>query len=218
MFSFCEIWETKDPSALNKIPKNCQNKKYILSLLIKNSNPPFKKDCIINIKIQLNANDKNKNIEGLTKNEKEVQECLKTFEKVVDIFSLELNEDENVDDLIDVKKRLNISNFCIDLSLNLINELQKGLNSRTIKNISKIPKNEVKFKDYIMYKLYYYQKEKDDKEKETIKYFDTKKTINNQCFDENDELEIYNKKSKKDCVEYGLKSSNEEILICTKYE
>ena len=92
--------------------------------------------------------------------------------------------------------------------------MQKGLNSRTIKNISKIPKNEVKFNDYIMYKLYYYnQKENDDnigiddKGKEAIKYFD-----------ENDELEIYNKKSKKECIEYGLKSSNEEIVICKKYE
>ena len=33
-----------------------------------------------------------------------------------------------------------------------------------------------------------------------------------------DELEQYYKKSRKDCVEYGLKSLNEEYIVCTKYE
>ena len=33
-----------------------------------------------------------------------------------------------------------------------------------------------------------------------------------------DELEQYYIKSRKDCVEYGLKSSNEDIIVCTKYE
>ena len=33
-----------------------------------------------------------------------------------------------------------------------------------------------------------------------------------------DELEQYYIKSRKDCVEYGLKSSEEEIIVCTKYE
>jgi len=231
MFSVCQIWETKDPSAINKIPKNCQNKKYILPLLIKNSNPPIKKDCVINTKIKLNPNEKNKNIEDLTKNDQEIQGCIKTFEKFVDIFSVELNEDEEEDDiedldpLLELRKKLNISNFCVDFSLNLISELEKNLKSKTIRNISRISKDEVKFNDYIFNKLYaHYQKENNDnicidnREKEPIKYFETKKKINNQNFDENNELETYNIKSKKDCVEYGLKSSNEEVLICTKYE
>ena len=33
-----------------------------------------------------------------------------------------------------------------------------------------------------------------------------------------DEIEQYYNKSRKDCVEYGLKSSKEEIIVCTKYE
>ena len=33
-----------------------------------------------------------------------------------------------------------------------------------------------------------------------------------------DELEQYYLKSRKDCVEYGLKSSSEDLIVCTKYE
>ena len=33
-----------------------------------------------------------------------------------------------------------------------------------------------------------------------------------------DELEQYYIKSRKDCVEYGLKSDEEDIIVCTKYE
>ena len=32
------------------------------------------------------------------------------------------------------------------------------------------------------------------------------------------ELEQYYLKSRKDCVEYGLKSSDEDLIVCTKYE
>ena len=33
IFSFCEYWKIKDPSALNNIPKICLNKKYILLMI-----------------------------------------------------------------------------------------------------------------------------------------------------------------------------------------
>lgn len=36
-------------------------------------------------------------------------------------------------------------------------------------------------------------------------------------YDDN-ELENYYNNSKKDCVEYGLKSLEENIIVCTKYE
>ena len=38
----------------------------------------------------------------------------------------------------------------------------------------------------------------------------------NKIYD--DELEQYYLKSRKDCVEYGLKSSDEDLIVCTKYE
>ena len=33
-----------------------------------------------------------------------------------------------------------------------------------------------------------------------------------------DEIEQYYINSRKDCVEYGLKSSDEDLIVCTKYE
>ena len=51
-------------------------------------------------------------------------------------------------------------------------------------------------------------------EEEQVNNFEDKKK--NKSYD--DELEQYYIKSRKDCVEYGLKSSEEEIIVCTKYE
>ena len=52
-----------------------------------------------------------------------------------------------------------------------------------------------------------------DKNKKASNKDDKKK---NKSYD--DELEQYYIKSRKDCVEYGLKSSDEDIIVCTKYE
>ena len=40
--------------------------------------------------------------------------------------------------------------------------------------------------------------------------------MKNESYD--DELEQYYLKSRKDCVEYSLKSSDEDLIVCTKYE
>ena len=40
--------------------------------------------------------------------------------------------------------------------------------------------------------------------------------MKNEIYD--DELEQYYLKSRKDCVEYGLKSLDEDLIVCTKYE
>jgi hypothetical protein len=40
--------------------------------------------------------------------------------------------------------------------------------------------------------------------------------MKNESYD--DELEQYYLKSRKDCVEYGLKSLDEDLIVCTKYE
>ncbi len=47
-----------------------------------------------------------------------------------------------------------------------------------------------------------------------------KKNENNSNIKNNydDELEQYYINSRKDCIEYGLKSLNEVYLVCTKYE
>ena len=55
-----------------------------------------------------------------------------------------------------------------------------------------------------------YNTDKNNKE-----YVDNDKK-KNKSYD--DELEQYYLKSRKDCVEYGLKSSNKDLIVCTKYE
>ena len=55
-----------------------------------------------------------------------------------------------------------------------------------------------------------YNTDKNNKE-----YVDNDKK-ENKIYD--DELEQYYLKSRKDCVEYGLKSSDEDLIVCTKYE
>jgi len=55
-----------------------------------------------------------------------------------------------------------------------------------------------------------YNTDKNNKE-----YVDNDKK-KNKSYD--DELEQYYLRSRKDCVEYGLKSSNKDLIVCTKYE
>ena len=52
-------------------------------------------------------------------------------------------------------------------------------------------------------------------DKNNKEYVDNDKK-ENKIYD--DELEQYYLKSRKDCVEYGLKSSNKDLIVCTKYE
>ena len=52
-------------------------------------------------------------------------------------------------------------------------------------------------------------------DKNNKEYVDNDKK-ENKIYD--DELEQYYLKSRKDCVEYGLKSSDENLIVCTKYE
>ena len=212
IFSICEKWETKDPLDKEKIPKSCQNRNYILPLLIKNSNPPSKIDCVVNINSQ-NIIEPEKVI---TKNNEEIKNCIKTFGKFVELTSLNFNDtDDNNHPIIDLKIKLNISSFCVDFSLIIINELEKDLQSQTFnKKYKRSIKGKIDFIDYINICLFeYMENENDDK-----RYFDTKEGKRNNQNDYDNELEIYYKNSKKDCVEYGLNSLNKEYIICTKYE
>ena len=211
IFSICEKWETKDPLAKQKIPTNCQNRNYILPLLIKYSNPVLKKDCVINI----NLKDIIEQEEVIINKDEEIRSCIKTFGKFVEIMSLNFNDtDESIDPFIDLKKKFNISGFCVDFSLILINELEKDLQSKSLNKKFQSSKGKIDFFDYINISLFeYMQNENDDK-----RYFDSKEEKKNNHKDYDNELEIYYKNSRKDCVEYGLNSLNKEYIICTKYE
>lgn len=228
MFRFCEVWETKDIYALSKVPNACLNHKYVLPLINKNSNSTSKIDTIIDINI-LNVSESKSRKKGkiIIQKDKEIQQCLKYFEKFLELSSLDHIDFNEINSIFfDLKKKLNSSYFCIDFSIHLINELEKGLNSE--KMIKNNTNNEMEFTDYVNYKLAnFIHKEMNETNEQTIENKDdleslecsdseSKKNKYNQDYD--NELETHYLNSKKDCVEYGLKSSTEDIIVCLKYE
>ena len=228
IFKICEDWKTKEPLSINNIPKNCLNKIYILSLIINEENTSSKVNCIVNIKEQkiMGKEFKNNN-KHLYHIDEDIMKCLNFFENFEEIFTSIMNDyDGKKMKYNDLKKKLNVSSFCIDLSLYLINQLENHVKNKPIKNNTKSPKKEYDYSNYLNNKIYNCIKpnEVNDEDEyisgnDNLKYFDVnERGENNQGNNNNDnDNELQSSQySCKDCVEYGLK--NEEYIICTKYE
>ena len=217
IFSFCEYWKIKDPSTLTNIPKNCLNKKYILPLLINNNGGnPFKVDCVLILEEKNISNMEYHN--NKKQIDKDIMKCLNFFENFEEIISLDINDyDGENKKVIDLKKRIDLSSFCIDFSLNIINQLEDHIHTKPLTKITKDSKIDFNdYNDYLYNKIYNYiiLNEDDDEQtqdKENVQYLESKKNIQH-----NDNELTINQNSIKDCVEYGLK--NEQYLVCTKYE
>ena len=229
VINICEKWQTNNITGVANIPEECQNKKYVLTLSIKKSNQTIKKDIILFLKKQDYSKENIKSDE-IKKIEKEVGCCLKIFDKFDQIISYDFNENElNKNVIKEWKKKLNISNFCIEIIITTITNLEKNIDSIiNDENYSEEELYKINFgsNEYVnnIMKINYqnYQKngEKKTKTHKKKKYFETDKKRNmNRIEDYDDnELENYYNNSKKDCVEYGLKSLDENIIVCTKYE
>ena len=228
IFTICEDWKTKEPLSINNIPKNCLNKIYILSLIINEENTSSKVNFVVNIKEQkiMGKEFKNNN-KHLYHIDEDIMKCLNFFENFEEIFTSIMNDyDGKKMKYNDLKKKLNVSSFCIDLSLNLINQLENHVENKPLKNNTKSPKKEYDYNNYLNNKIYNCIKpnEVNDEDKyisgnDNMKYFDVnERGENNQGNNNNDnDNELRSSQySSKDCVEYGLK--NEEYIICTKYE
>ena len=226
IFKICEDWKTKEPLSINNIPKNCLNKIYILSLIINEENTSSKVNCIVNIKEQkiMGKEFKNNN-KHLYHIDEDIMKCLNFFENFEEIFTSIMNDyDGKKMKYNDLKKKLNVSSFCIDLSLNLINQLENHVENKPLKNNTKSPKKEYDYNNYLNNKIYncIKQNEVNDEDKyisgnDNMKYFEVnERGENNQGINNNDNELQSSQYSSKDCVEYGLK--NEEYIICTKYE
>jgi len=226
IFTICEDWKTKEPLSINNIPKNCLNKIYILSLIINEEKSSSKINCVINIKEQkiMGKEFKNNN-KHLYHIDEDIMKCLNFFENFEEIFTSIMNDyDGKKMKYNDLKKKLNVSSFCIDLSLNLINQLENHVENKPLKNNTKSPKKEYDYNNYLNNKIYncIKQNEVNDEDKyisgnDNMKYFEVnERGENNQGINNNDNELQSSQYSSKDCVEYGLK--NEEYIICTKYE
>ena len=221
---YCDDWEINNISILFIIPDECFNKIYNLDLLVENYNILEKINFNLYIDKEKIIKYKNEELK-LFKNKKEdIKQCLKIFKKKKKECDFNLDEKEN--EIIKCNKKINISVFCYSLVPDLISFLEN--NVKMIKNINNNKNNKSEIIDYylnnikienienIMKYIYEYNNNEDKS------YFPKENRYNengyiNKFDDYDNELEDYYLKSQKDCIDYGLKSLKEDIVICTKY-
>ncbi len=230
---FCQKWNYINISSAIFLPIECYNKNYNLNLIIQNTNPPVKKK--LNMKLENEENtfffDMDQNTFQLLSDNyyPEMQKCMNDFAKYEEECGLNKPLDENE------KKKCNEfweKHFNTPMCFNLIKQFESKIEPFINEKLSQFyENNEIDFDlsdqqkniDYYI-DCFYGDKIEDnnyiDYEEENVeekRYFsNVNKKKNND--DEDNELENNYKNSGKDCVEYGLKSLKEEILVCTKYE
>ena len=193
--NLCQDWTLYNQSNIIYLPEECANKTYTIDEPKKNFINPIQKifnitisnNYIIPKKYRSNANKFNN-----------VNNCMKVYSEIIKECSLQ----EDIESCKGVKKKLNISNFCISTILRAIDAFQ-------IKVESLINQSEAK----LFQEVNMIMPKEVSKEKKEVKIFQNLEPPNEK------KLHIFTEnESKKDCVEYGLKSLNEEILVCLKYE
>ena len=219
---YCHDWEINNYYIIFIIPDECYNKMYNLELLVDNYDKLEKKRIDLYIDKVKFIEYKNKELE-LFKNKKEdIKNCFKNFYEYQKTKSLKSNEYNKH------SKKYKISVLCYYTMIDIFDFIEKKLDLIIKnKNNKEMDANEtidyylknikIKNVENIMKNIYEYNNN------EKINYFDK---INNNDkngyfdnYDDNhNELENYYLKSRKDCIEYGLKSIKEDSIICTKYE
>ena len=168
--NICHDWSIYNQSNIIYLPEECANKTYIIEQPPKNFNITITNNYIFPKKYRANSHKYiNANI------------CIKVYTKILEECSLE----EDFENCKKVKNKLNITDFCINTILGIIDAFQNRIESLI-----------------------------NHKEKKEAKNFQNHEPLNDKKL--NNFISI--KEPKKDCVEYGLKSINEEILVCLKYE
>ena len=229
---FCDKWKANNTFDILSIPNECENKKYKLKLLVNNSK---KLDLIIFLQKDNLNNFSKEEVDNLLKQKDNIEKCLDIFQKyqkkcqftkndikkekecndfknkefIKFCFELKFNLDKNINNIIEKSntnntKEIKTNNFEKKINSkkhlnNLLEENKDIINKKVIKN------NEEKK----IYKDVYEQNIKSEK-----RYFEGE----NKNKDNFDDLEKGFSENKKDCVEYGLKSLEEDIIIRTKYE
>ena len=203
----CENLKYPDINA----PKECFNKIYTLPVTINNSDKPIKRHIVLYMKYNDKSKELNKNEEILDLNKK-VEECLKNFIK----YSQKcLNEKyyENEEYCKELEKIKDL-NFC----KSTVDEIAKKLRDKIqfeLKDEFSMDFGGVNFQfdndnNYYPFEIDYEDFEKKVEDKDCIG--------SNKNEEHENELDEYNNNSGKDCVEYGLTSLKDNIIVCTKYE
>ena len=214
------------------LPIECNNKKYKLNAKIKGSNPPIKKS----LDILINFENFYFDLKEYTKNHsyfiKSMEKCIKNSI----IYNKNCLSAKDIENEKECKKLEKIKNspFCNALD-DVFKYLEVQLNSKLKGDDPKYFKD-FKFNYFINEILYLFGESNDNNIIQNIINEKIDKKINSLNFQETEdeksyfnkgnnknkeyenELEEYYNNSRRDCVEYGLKSLEENIIICTKYE
>jgi hypothetical protein len=192
--NICHDWSIYNQSIIIYLPEECSNKTYTIEKPMNNFNNSIQKSFNITI---TNNFIIPKNYKSNSDKYFNVNNCLKFFNKVLKECSLE----DNFEKCLDVKQKLNITDFCINTILEIIEVFQDKVESL-------INQSEERETNLFQEVSMIIPKEKKDSENfQNLEPLNDKKS---NIFSDHE--------SKKDCVEYGLKSNSEEILVCLKYE
>ena len=218
----CDKWEIKDSSSETNIPLECYNKEYNLNLLVANSNILLRQKLSIFLENKMNLDlpiINNNNL--LKKYNKEIEEYLSAFIKYRQICNFKKNIEDRDKQICKILKKKNNSKFCNNINRNLdkkINSVNKDNNFIFYQNI------ELDFGSNNYLSIEQNNKDSNNIKNDSFDYENTKVDVNKSYFNNennknyDNELENYYINSRKDCIEYGLKSLKEDIIICTKYE
>ena len=193
--NICHDWTISNQSNIIYLPEECANKTYTIEKPTNNFINPIQKN--FNITINHNYIIPKKYASNTNKYNK-VKNCMKIYSQIVEEFSSE----EDYKDSKKLRKKFNITDFCINTMLEVIEVFQNRVEFLINQSKTKIFQ-EV---NMIMPKTI-------SKEKKEVQNYENLEPLNDK------NLNIFSdNQPKKDCIEYGLKSISEEILVCLKYE
>ncbi len=214
----CKKWNYINISSSIYLPNECYNNNYNLNIIVHNTNPPMKKKLIMNLE---NENEENiSTFEASINDYPEVKRCIKNFYiyKKNCILNKEFGKNKKCKELREYSFN---SPICIKMFKHF------GINIETLNDeiLSYFDFTSLEFDcdsnsqidNYI--EIFEDDNYIDFEETNCEEKNDSKNgKIKNKNDDGDEEFEKYYKNSGKDCVEYGLKSLKEDIIVCTKYE
>jgi len=174
--NICQDWSIYNQSNILYLPEECANKTYTIEEPINKLINPIQKNFNITITNNYIIPKKYKTNSNIYNN---ISICIKAYNKISKVCSF-----EDFEKCKKMRKKLNITDFCLNIVLEMLDELQNRLEVIVNQN-----------------------------EKKEVKILKNLEPLNDKKLNDFSDNE-----PRKDCVEYGLKSDSEDILICLKYE
>ena len=208
----CTKWDISNILAFTDIPNECLNKEYNLDILAQNKNQSIKINSNIYIGKETLIHLKKKEVKLILKKIGDIHTCLDIFTEYLKICISKKSNNKIKNECKEWRKKQDKKEFkfCIFLLENFKHFIEpKSKNKKIRKNIT-LDDITFIFKEKINNTLFNLS-EKIIDEKYDINFIIEK-------IDNDNDIEKLKNNSIKDCIEYGLNPSNEDLIICTKYE